>query len=106
MTLDIEHVFDVRLRPMPPLSPAFADLRQRLDHRFREASPAAFTLAQEAVIRTGLHNLAPALCGGFPRGVIASLEGLLSSGRTAIAVRLLAAATERGLGAVVGQGLF
>jgi hypothetical protein len=88
------------------VSPAFADLRRRLDHRFREASPVAFTPAEEAVLRTGLPDLDRALCGGFPRGTIATLEGLPSSGRTALAVRLLAAATQRGLGAVIGQGLF
>ena len=88
------------------VDPAFAALRERLDRRHREASAAAFALGDEALVRTGIVDLDTALGGGFPRGTIAALEGAPSSGRTALAARLLAAATRRGLGAVIGLDLF
>ena len=44
------------------------------------------------------------LGGGFPNGALVTLEGSRSSGRWSIAARLLAAATRRGLGAVVDEG--
>jgi hypothetical protein len=87
-------------------SSAFADLRERLDHRFRDTTPAAFTLAGEAVLRSGVPELDRILGGGFPRGTIGTLEGTPSSGRMAIAARLLATATSTGLGAVVGMSAF
>ena len=86
--------------------PAFAALRARLDHRHREATAAAFIRDGEAGIATGFAELDRVLGGGFPRGTIATLEGAPSSGRSAIAARLLAAATRRGLGALVGIELF
>ncbi|MBV8300245.1 MAG: hypothetical protein JO083_11945 [Candidatus Eremiobacteraeota bacterium] len=85
--------------------PAFAALRERLDRRHRETTAAAFALGEEAVLRSGLAEL-DAVCGGFRRGTIATLEGPPSSGRSALAARLLAAATRRGLGAMVGVDLF
>jgi len=85
---------------------AFADLRQRLDHRFRDTTAAAFTLSEEAVAASGIPAFDRVLGGGFPRGTIGTLEGAPSSGRTALAARLLAVATRRGLGAVVGDDLF
>ena len=88
------------------IDPAFAALRARLDHRHREATPAAFALGDEAGIATGFAELDRVLGGGFPRGTIATLEGPPSSGRSAIAARLLAAATRRGLGALIGVELF
>src|SRR5665213_3639202 len=72
------------------VDPAFAALRERLDRRHRETTAAAFALGEEALVRTG----------------IATLEGPPSSGRSALAARLLAAATQRGLGAIVGVDLF
>jgi len=87
-------------------SPLFDDLRQRLDHRFREASGAAFMQAETAVVASGIPDLDRALHGGFTRGTIATLEGAPSSGRTALAARVLAVATAGGLAAVVGEGLF
>ncbi|HEY4441681.1 MAG TPA: hypothetical protein VGN14_14575 [Candidatus Elarobacter sp.] len=86
--------------------PAFAALRERLDRTHREATAAAFALGDEAVVRTGLADLDLAVGGGFPRGTIATLEGPPSSGRSALAARLLAAATRRGLGALIGVDLF
>ena len=85
---------------------AFAALREALDQRHRDASAAAFSLGDEAVVRTGLSDLDRILGGGFPRGTIAALEGAPSSGRSAIAARLLAVATTTGLGAMVGTELF
>jgi hypothetical protein len=90
-----------------PVDPAFAALRDALDHRHRDASAAAFTLGEDEVLRTGLTELDRILGGGFPRGTIAALEGAPSSGRSAIAARLLAVATGRGgLGALIGTDLF
>ncbi len=86
--------------------PAFAALRERLDRRHREATAAAFALGEEGVVPTGIPALDAALRGGFPRGAIGTLEGPPSSGRSALAARLLAAATRRGLGALVGVELF
>src|ERR1700736_3777269 len=88
------------------VDPAFAALRERLDRRHRETTAAAFALGDEALVRTECVSLDAALGGGFPRGTIGTLEGPPSSGRSALAARLLAAATRRGLGAVVGVDLF
>jgi len=84
----------------------FAALRERLERDHREATAAAFALGDEALVRTGIAPLDAAVGGGFPRGTIASIEGPPSSGRSALAARLLAAATRRGLGAMVGIDLF
>src|SRR6202163_4491280 len=88
------------------VDPAFAALRDRLDRRHREATAAAFALGDEALVRTEIAALDAALGGGFPRGTIGTLEGPPSSGRSALAARLLAAATRRGLGAILGVDLF
>src|SRR6202022_2157672 len=88
------------------VDPAFAALRERLDRRHWGTTAAAFTLGDERVVRTGIDALDAALGGGFPRGTIGTLEGPPSSGRSALAARLLAAATRRGLGAAVGVDLF
>jgi hypothetical protein len=88
------------------VDPAFAALRERFDRRHRETTAAAFALGDEALVRTGIDALDAALGGGFPRGTIGTLEGAPSSGRSALAARLLAAATRRGLGAAVGVDLF
>jgi len=85
---------------------SFAALRERLERRHREATAAAFARGDDAVVRTGIPELDAALGGGFPRGTIATLEGPPSSGRSALAARLLAAATRGGLGAIVGVELF
>jgi len=88
------------------VDPAFTALRERFDRRHRETTGAAFALGDEALVRTGIDGLDAVLGGGFPRGTIGTLEGPPSSGRSALAARLLAAATRRGLGAVVGVDLF
>lgn len=77
-------------------------LRATLAAGYRAASPEAFTLAEGSIVRSGLGTLDAALGGGFPRGVIATLEGAPGSGRSAVAARLLATATaDGGLGAIV-----
>jgi hypothetical protein len=86
--------------------PAFAALRETLERRHREASAAAFAQAEASALGTGIPELDRALGGGFPRGTIATLEGTPSSGRSALAARLLAVATGRGLGALIGTELF
>jgi hypothetical protein len=88
------------------VDPVFAALRERLDQRHREAAPAAFTPGGDALVRTGFEALDRVLGGGFPRGTIGTLEGSPSSGRSALAARLLATATRRGLGALIGVDLF
>jgi len=88
------------------VDPAFTALRERFDRRHRETTGAAFALGDEALVRTGIDALDAVLGGGFPRGTIGTLEGPPSSGRSALAARLLASATRRGLGAAVGVDLF
>ena len=91
--------------PIPPAldrRAALDGLRATLAATHRAASPDAFVLVESDVVRTGLAALDTALGGGFPRGVIATLEGAPSSGRSAVAARLLAAATaDGGLAALV-----
>ena len=64
-----------------PRRDAFAELRATLANAHAEAAPAAFTLAEEAVLRTGFPALDAALGGGVPRGIIATLEGALMISR-------------------------
>ncbi len=86
---------------------AFAALRAELESRHRETVAAAFVPAVGTIVATGVEALDRALAGGFPRGAIATIEGPPSSGRTTIAARLLAQATQAGLGAVVGtEGIY
>ena len=75
-------------------SPAFAALREALDIRHRPASMGAFVQPGERTL--GVDALT------FPKGAISTLEGAASSGRSALAARLLAEATGGGgAGAVV-----
>ena len=90
--------------PLTPRRQAFAQLKAGLDARHRETLLARFTQDDPSVVRTGFAELDQALGGGFARGTIATLEGCASSGRTAIAARLLAAGTNRGLAAAVDNG--
>jgi hypothetical protein len=91
------------LEPFPeaPASDRLEKLRSALASEHRAASLEAFTPAEKGLLRTGLGELDRALGGGFPRGVIATLEGPAGSGRSAVAARLLANATALGLGALV-----
>lgn len=86
--------------------PAFAELRERLDHRFRDTTQAAFSPAGANVLISGIAEFDRILGGGLPCGTIATLEGTRSSGCLAIAARLLAMATREGLGAIVGTPAF
>lgn len=75
-------------------SAAFAALRDALDSRYRSASTGAFELAGGSMLETGLLH--------FPKGAISTLEGAASSGRSALAARVLADATaDGGAGALV-----
>ena len=83
---------------------AFARLKSGLDVRAAQTLAARFTADDPTLIRTGFEAFDRAVGGGFTRGTIATLEGPLSSGRTALAARVLGVATGRGLGAVVDDG--
>ncbi|MDQ2908127.1 MAG: hypothetical protein M3R44_02120 [Candidatus Eremiobacteraeota bacterium] len=87
---------------LDPRRVAFEGLRTTLSAQYRSASPEAFTLAEESIVRSGFAELDAALGGGFPRGAMATLEGMPGSGRSAVAARLLAGATANGgLGALI-----
>jgi len=83
---------------------AFSHLKETLDERSRATLAASFTAANATLLKTDFPPIDRMLGGGFPRGVITSLEGTPSSGRMAMAVRLLAKGTEHGLAAVVDDG--
>lgn len=90
------------LTPLDQRRASLQSLRAALSTGHRAASPAAFTCAEEDLIRSGLGELDAALGGGFPRGIVATLEGPPGSGRSALAARLLAGATSGGgLGALI-----
>jgi hypothetical protein len=80
---------------------SFAALREALDTRYRAASSAAFVQAGGSFLATGLSAVDRALAGGFPKGAISTLEGPASSGRTALAARLLAVGTAGGGAAAI-----
>ncbi len=99
----------VALSPDPEPRPeqrrrAFAELKADLDARHQATLSARFTAADSTLIRTGFTALDAALGGGLVRGTIAAFEGEESSGRTAVAARLLAAQTHRGLAAAIDDG--
>lgn len=75
---------------------AFEELRERL-------RPTAMPAHRER-LSSALPALDRALGGGFPKGALTTLEGPPSSGRWALASRLLAQGTRRGLAAVVDAG--
>lgn len=81
---------------------AFAALKAGLD----AGAARQIVSSGERLVPTGFKELDEALGGGFPRGAIGTLEGTVSSGRTAIAAGLLAGATARGLAAAVDDGSF
>jgi hypothetical protein len=79
---------------LPARKLAFEELRERLKST---AAPARRTL-----LASGIPDLDRMLNGGLPRGALVTLEGV--AGRWAIAARLLASATCRGLAAVIDGG--
>lgn len=87
--------------PARPRLEAFAGLRERLAASHREATAAAFVRVEASLLATGFAGLDEALGGGFPRGTIVTVEGPVSSGRSALGARLLARATAGGLGALI-----
>jgi recombination protein RecA len=87
--------------PLANRREAFAGLRSALAAGYASATPESFTQAEESLVRSGLGELDAALGGGFPRGVLATLEGAPGSGRSAIAARLLAVATGAGIAALI-----
>ena len=78
---------------------AFSELKRRFHGRI-----AAPRVAAEATFPSGLVELDTLLGGGFPSGALVTLEGAPTSGRWSIAARLLAQATQRGLGAIIDDG--
>lgn len=81
------------LIPLPTRREAFQALKAGLQ--------APLVAADGTVVSSGFPELDEALGGGFPRGTIASLEGPASSGRMAIAARMLATASQTGLVAAI-----
>ncbi|HMD03498.1 MAG TPA: hypothetical protein VKG44_11095 [Candidatus Baltobacteraceae bacterium] len=92
----------VHLAEVPPKGAdrkaAFSALRVALGGRHYEAAQNAFVPLDERLIPTGLGELDRVLDGGFPRGLIATLEG---TGAGTLAARLFARTTPLGLGALI-----
>lgn len=84
----------------PAPRPTFATLKAGLDVR----AGGRIVPARAEALSTGFEQLDAVLCGGFPRGTVASLEGPPSSGRTALLASVLAEATQHGLAAVIDDG--
>lgn len=82
-----------------PRRERFQDLKTRL-----HATPGTPGIALENVLPTAVLAIDALLGGGFPLGSLVTLEGPCSSGRWSIAATLLAAATRKGLGAVIDEG--
>ncbi|PZR59087.1 MAG: hypothetical protein DLM50_01915 [Candidatus Meridianibacter frigidus] len=83
---------------------AFRRLKAGLDAKHRETLAARLAGLDSTLFQTGIPPLDRALGGGLARGMIATLEGPVSSGRTALAARLLTMATTQGLGAAIDEG--
>ena len=79
---------------------AFAALKNDLAARSVAGQQAAY----EGRIACGIPAFDALLGGGLVPGTIATLEGAPGTGRTAVAARWLAAATRRGLAAVIDDG--
>ena len=69
---------------------------RKLDVTLTVADAAAVPPAPERVASTGCATLDAALGGGLRRGHLSEITGAVSSGRSTLAARLLAAATTRG----------
>lgn len=81
--------------------PTFESLKAGLDVR----AAGRIVAARADALRSGFEELDASLCGGFPRGTIATLEGPPSSGRTALLAGSLAEATQQGLAAIVDTSI-
>jgi hypothetical protein len=69
---------------------------RRLDRTLAPRHVAPAVIDEYAVAATGVTALDARLGGGFPRGELSEIVGPRSSGRTSVALRMLAAATARG----------
>ena len=78
---------------------AFSKLKLRL-----QGARSAAAVVLENCVSTGFPELDRILGGGFPSGTLVTLEGGPSSGRWSLVASVLAAATQRGLGAVIDEG--
>lgn len=76
---------------------------QALRARFSTAAAAA-GMAREPRFTTGVDAIDRLVNGGLPAGALVTFEGRSSAGCRSLAAALLAAATRRGLGAVIDQG--
>jgi recA bacterial DNA recombination protein len=73
------------------------DIRdKRLDRTFITAAPLTGPRPADRLVPTNVAAIDTALDGGLPRGQISELSGAVSSGRTALLVRLLSEATRAG----------
>jgi hypothetical protein len=84
---------------MLPERSKFQELRSRL-----QAGGIVPISARERLISTGLEAIDRLLGGGVPCGSLLTLEGCGTAGCRSVAAALLAAATQRGLGAVIDEG--
>ena len=84
----------------PAAKPTFETLKAGLDVR----AGGRIVAARGDALSSGFPDLDEMLCGGFPRGTIASLEGPPSSGRMALLASVLAETTQRGMAAIVNDG--
>jgi hypothetical protein len=83
---------------MLPSSSIFQELRTRFH-------ASGFPVrSRERAISTGLEAIDRLLGGGVPFGALMTLEGAGSAGSRSLAAALLAVATHRGLGAIIGAG--
>ncbi len=79
-------------------SAALEALRTALGKRHFEAGEAVFVPADDRLVPSGIPAFDRAIGGGFPRGLISTLEG---PGSASLAGRLFARATERGVAALI-----
>jgi len=89
---------------LSPHREAFAQLKAGLDSRHQATLAARFAHSDPTLVSTGFEALDSALGGGLARGTIAVFEGDVSSGRTSVAARLLAAGTRGGFAAAIDDG--
>ena len=81
----------------PALAAVEAALRYRkLDRTLTSALPLLERIDASAQMATGIERLDACLRGGLPRGQLCELTGPRSSGRTALLLQLIGAATARG----------
>lgn len=84
---------------MAAANAVFQELRARF-----QAGPATAGVLREELIATGVPAVDELLFGGLPCGSLVVFEGNQSAGCLSVAAALLAAATRRGLGAIVDTG--